>query len=222
MSARPGSTVTLLGLLGLVCACHTSPESLATSTASSALSAPDGAILSAVAPQGTQDFEKTQDVHGVLELRTVDWGAASRHPRVEASGASALADSLSDAPVPALVPDVPALLSGAVVTSGEHWYAVSMQDAEHSVYIQGARTSLVLDQVQLSPQGDEVAQAPFTLSRTHRIVTVSFERFGVGYGIDIECARPQEDARCNSESYARDLMGRLGVVGLPTHTGGIQ
>ncbi len=178
--------------------------------ANSALGAP---IASRPAPEGAADFDKRPDITTRMNLREIDWDAASAHSALAASSLDADARAaLASAVVPVLLPNDPELLAKARVTTGPNWYAVSMDLGDHLVYVQGSRTSFELEQVELDRAGDDLTKRPYLLTRTHQIITMAFERFGAGYGIDIECARPMDDKRCTEDAYARTLWDKLAVV----------
>ena len=168
----------------------------------------------AVVEQGDAPFLKTPELSGQLTIQEIDWAAAKRHPWLDPAMLPASArEALAEAVVPALLPAQPALLASMQVTRGPHWYAVSMDDGEHSLYIQGSRTAMEYAQIELDEAGDALTKRPYMITRTHQIVTIAFERFGAGYGIDIECRRPMDDPRCVEDDYAHALMKTLGVAG---------
>ena len=112
------------------------------------------------------------------------------------------------------------------VTVGDHWYAIAMQDGELNVYIQGTRTRFEHPSLELDARGESLVKgAPHVVSRTHGIVTLSFERFGgLGYLIDVECRRPEEDERCARDAFIVSLYESL--VRMPVSAseskGGVQ
>jgi hypothetical protein len=78
--------------------------------------------------------------------------------------------------------------------------------------VAGIRTVHEYPQIELDEAGDELLKLPYRISRTHQIVTLSFSRFGVGYTIDVECARPMEDTRCTEDGYVKKLYESLAVL----------
>lgn len=181
---------------------------------------PDGAqaskapIKSQVVKEGDEPFEKKPDVRGTLNVKEIDWEAARAHAKLDdALIPDEVKAQLQDVVVPALLPANEALLASAKITKGPHWYAASMDDGQHSIYIQGSRTSVEFGQIELDKAGDALTKRPYMITRTHQIVTIAFERFGAGYGVDIECRKPMTDERCTKDAYAHELMAAMGVAG---------
>lgn len=179
---------------------------------------PDGApkapIKSHVVKEGDEPFEKKADVRGTLNVKEIDWQAARAHAKLDgALIPDEVKAQLQDVVVPALLPANEALLASAKITKGPHWYAASMDDGQHSIYIQGSRTSVEFGQIELDKAGDALTKRPYMITRTHQIVTIAFERFGAGYGVDIECRKPMTDDRCTKDDYAHELMAAMGVAG---------
>ena len=143
---------------------------------------------------------------GVFVPRPVDEAAASSAAALDAA---ALTDTqwevVGRSPVPVLLPGDAGLTSAARLSAGPHWYAASMITPDHSVYIQGSRGAYEHDQVALDAPGDALTARPYTITRIHQILTLSFERFGVSYAIDVECQRPMDDPKCVEDGYAVGL-----------------
>ena len=94
----------------------------------------------------------------------------------------------------------------------EHGYSASLAPEGHHVYIAGIRLVHEYPQIELDEAGDALLEQPYRLSRTHQIVTLSFSRFGVGYTIDIECAKPMDDPRCTEDAYAIGIYESLALL----------
>jgi hypothetical protein len=127
-------------------------------------------------------------------------------PAVSLPLSEAARSQLAAVKMPALLPRRPDLLGGVVVTSGPGWYAASMRADGVHVSIHGfarahARPELLKElRVAGSPRVEVV----------DGIVSVSFERYGVGYTLDVECARV---ARCADASLALSIFRDLVVAG---------
>lgn len=142
----------------------------------------------------------------------------------------AASEKLASAPLPVIYP---ATLSAEQwrdkikVTVGEHWYAIAMQDGDLNVYLQGTRTRFEHPSMELDAQGEAlIKDAPYVVSRTHGILTLSFERFGgLGYHIDVECRGHVEDPRCADETFIvslYDSLVRMREESKTAATGGVQ
>lgn len=161
----------------------------------------------------------------VVEVLTPDAAALAAHPTMDAPDALPLAQRqrLAASTLPVLLPGsmTPAQLAAGVVTTGPHWYALSSTHDGVTLYLQGTRTTVEHGQVALDEAGDEIARQPYVISRTHQITTLSFERFGLGYHLDVECARPESDSRCTQDDYARSLHESMTLL-TSSIQGGVQ
>lgn len=145
--------------------------------------------------------------------REVDAAAAAKAPRLDPGALSqAQRDVVAESPVPVLLPGSPELVPTAHMTSGPHWYAASMTATDHSVYVQGNRGSYEYGHIAMDARGDALTRRPYTITRVHQILTLSFERFGVSYAIDVECLRPMDDPKCTEDGYAISLYEGLRVA----------
>jgi hypothetical protein len=122
---------------------------------------------------------------------------------------------LAEADLPVLVPDVAGLDERVTLTRGPGWYAIAMHGDGLHVTVHGL--AVAKDHPDLRP---EQAAAGFgdgtvRVARMHMIWSASFERYGVGYTVDLECARPGADARCADDRAVRALVGALVTAGAP-------
>ena len=153
----------------------------------------------------------------VVEVLRPDLEAVKAHPVATVSLATLSEDAharLTQAPLPVIYPSALTATQWreqVKVTVGEHWYALSMQDGELNVYMQGTRTRFEHPSLELDARGESLLKdAPYVVSRTHGILTLSFERFGgLGYHIDVECKRHAQDERCASEAFIVSLYESL-------------
>ena len=152
---------------------------------------------------------------GAVEIAAIDWARAASMPRVEPSALPAQSlEAIERATLPVLVPRDEALLASATVTAGPAWYAIALRGDGHHVSIHG--TKQMVHQPSLAadvPPERRRAPGETSITRTHGIVTVSFEAFGASYTIDVECDRPMDDARCTEDAYALSIHEGLGLAG---------
>lgn len=143
------------------------------------------------------------------KVSEIDWKEAAAQPHL----ADGLLDAqqerrLSRSPVPALVPERADLLDGATVTTGPHWYAVSLDGEAHDVYVSGTRLEFEVPSVKLPAERAE----DFRITRNELIASLAFNAWGAAYVIEVECARPSEDTRCTEDDYIVELANDLGLV----------
>ena len=67
--------------------------------------------------------------------------------------------------------------------------------------------------LEVSDPGEALIRDRFLVTRTHGVVSLSFVDFGVAYSVDVECARPEDDARCTNNDYVLTLAESLAVLG---------
>ncbi|RDV37962.1 hypothetical protein DV096_12730 [Bradymonadaceae bacterium TMQ3] len=115
-------------------------------------------------------------------------------------------------PVPVLLPDHDALLATLQLTTGPTWYGASMRGEDFGVVIHGTNARHSLPGSGLKEHPDAQAGRP-VLSRTHAIVTVSFESFDVAYSLDIDCQDPLKNPRCAEDAFAWELVEGLKLLG---------
>ena len=145
-------------------------------------------------------------------MAVVDWKSAAAYRRVsDATLPSALRSVLTDAPVPALVPRAPSVLSRGKATRGPSWYALSMPLEEHTVFVTGNNAEVFVPGVSdnASPRADFDPR----ISRTRGIVSAAFNAFGVAYVVEVECQSPFDDPRCTKDEYVRSLVDDLAIAG---------
>jgi len=162
-----------------------------------------------------REAKRTWREPGSTEVSAIDWSAASTRPRVDPAvlpeAARALLPHIT---LPVLLPPDPAMLRGAVLTRGETWYAASLHPEGHHVAIHGSRLAVHHPDLANSiPEDRRRRPGEPELTRTHGIVSVSFDVFGASYVLDVECAAPTTDTRCTEDAYALSVFEGLGVAG---------
>ena len=119
---------------------------------------------------------------------------------------------LDRSPVPVLIPTEPAWLKKAVITVGEHWYALSVNHDGVSVSLHATRVA--------HHHPDTTAQRPDRSLRGTRafvgpnegIWNVSWQERKVAYSLDVECGAPS-DQRCRDEKFALRVAEALVFAG---------
>jgi len=182
--------------------------------------------LTACAPQPTQSPEdpaaaalqarherlsKSRVSAAGLFEQPIDWSAAREAAAPEATPAQ-LAALVDAVPMPVLLPSDPDLLASAKITKGEGWYGASMKADGVHVALHGRSSAIRRPALRAELGSEGLGQGP-RVSRAHMITSVSFERFGVSYILDVECARPSQDARCSDGAFALSLQKSLAVAG---------
>ncbi len=140
------------------------------------------------------------------EQVAVDWDAARRHPRLDATKLSeGQKQAVERSAVPVLLPDRTDLLEAAVITTGPGWYAASMVKDKFSVALSG--NSKVI-RIPDAPQPPELGDPTLKPSKDEGMLEVSFRAFGVYYDLSLECF-DHGDPRCSADPYAIQLMASL-------------
>lgn len=149
---------------------------------------------------------------GEVAPAAVDWAEASGHAKV-ALGAltQTQIDAISASTVPVLLPNLPAAISSAFVTTGDLWYGADMTVDGAHLFIFGSRGEFP-NQLKLSAE-EEARLSNFTVYRTHQIVTLSFVMYGAAYRLDVECDKPMDDPRCTHDDYVLGLAEGLVLAG---------
>lgn len=161
-----------------------------------------------------QDSEKVEEEGAETQLEEVDWEEAKSYAELAVDRLSEQAQGVvGDSPVPVILPDDDQLLASAHITVGDAWYEASMQGERHSVAINGTHRSHSAPGVGGKKEDDHSQPQEHLLTRTHGIVTLAFEEFGVAYAIDVECENPLENPLCAKDEYVLSIAENAGVVG---------
>ena len=146
-------------------------------------------------------------------LEEVDWEAADEHLGISNQRLDSSAKAKAEeSPVPVLLPDDDELLASAHITVGDAWYTASMSGANHSVVFAGTHRVHDMPGSGKKEEKDDRRPEAHTLTRTHGIVSLSFESFGVAYAIDVECEEPTKDPLCLEDDYVVSLAEEAGVI----------
>jgi len=146
------------------------------------------------------------------QVTPVDWAEVSKHTPIAANVLSAEeSQKIQGLGLPVLLPADSALASTANVVTGENWYTASMQHDGVTVVIHGSTAAHNID-LNVPPETLELMRN-FTVYRTHEILTLTFNMYGVAYGLDIECAKPTQDDRCNKDDTILQMAESLVLAG---------
>jgi hypothetical protein len=111
--------------------------------------------------------------------------------------------------LPVLLPARPALFGRVVVTHGAGWYAASLHGDGLDVSIHGLAVSHAAPEIADEQRAAGFGSGAPRLEIVDGIVSASFERDGLGYTLDVECAQGPSDARCADDRFTRDLVAEL-------------
>lgn len=146
-------------------------------------------------------------------LETVEiepnWDEARQHPQLDDTLLSdELKQKIKQSPVPVLLPEAPALLPAARISTGSGWYTAAIETDNIVVGVNGnAKVARVPDTPAAEPPQLGAHQAAVT--RVAGIVEVSFKAFGIYYNITVECYDHQTDPRCTEDDYVLELVDAL-------------
>lgn len=154
---------------------------------------------------------KSQEQPAPLAAVSIDWEAAARD-RKAARLPGALQEKLDQVPIPVLMPQGESWRQSAFLTQGPGWHALSM-DGE-GLHLSLHALAQAVERPDLKEElGDQpLGQGPRT-SHSHKIWTVSFTRYNVAYALDVECAQPGKDPRCEDPEAALEIYRGLELVG---------
>lgn len=180
-------------------------------------------------PVETQEAELVATIPSVLEspdverveklkwsephqIAQIDWTEVNKH---QAATPGLLPEAqttkIAGLGVPVLLPSNPELISRAEIVTGTNWYAASMNHDGINVVIHGSKQSENLE-LNVTEEARELMRN-FTVYRTHEIVTLTFNMYGVAYSLDIECAAPTTDDRCNKDETVMTMAENLVLAG---------
>ena len=146
------------------------------------------------------------------QIAQIDWTEVNKHQSVNPGLLPATqSEKIDGLGVPVLLPSNPELISRAEIVTGATWYAASMNHDGINVVIHGSKQSENLD-MNVSDEARELMRN-FTVYRTHEIVTLTFNMYGVAYSLDIECAAPTTDDRCNKDETIMTMAENLVLAG---------
>lgn len=165
------------------------------------------------------DYERRMKKQGTDPVPTgptaaeIDWDEVRGTKRV---ASTALPESerqkLPEIRVPMLAFDDDALLATGRVSHNVNWYVLAVDGPDKlNMNIRGTRNEWRAPNMKIPDAAKEAARN-YTLTRTHRVVTVSWRSFGASYSLDLECGRP-DDARCAEDEFPLQVAESLAIIG---------
>jgi len=143
----------------------------------------------------------------VPEDSEVEWEAEPEHATLDDTRLSETQrQAIQTSPVPVLLPDSNPLLSTALISTGDYFYAASMDDEDVTVVVSGASRVV---RIPGAPEPPAFGDHELTLTRNEGIVELSFKSYGVYYDVTVECFQPFTDPRCTQDAYLLDLADGL-------------
>lgn len=175
-----------------------------------------GAEPSEQSPQGplTADQErhiKRNHAAAPVVSLPIDW--VSAHAMRQSVAVDALTqERMQQVRQPVLLPLVDDWTDQVLLTVGAGWHAIALAVPGAHLEIHGnARAHLRPDLLSEQAAAGLGSGAP-RVSQMHGIFTLSFERFGISYSLDLECAR-HTDPRCADAGYLMQIYDSLVVAG---------
>lgn len=160
-------------------------------------------------PRGSGAGKRTAS----LEARDVSWPSRARLDR---DAVAVLPDGVRSAlrvsPVPVLAPKVPAMLRNAVLTTGEHWSAMSVHDDGITLALQASGKSVRHEGIGPVRGNRAIRGGRGFITQETGIWSATWIENGVAWSADLECGRAG-DERCATEAYLLDLVEGLVFVG---------
>ena len=187
-------------------ACDSTPPS---TTAEPRAAAPAPSDLESVAPKPSRGTM----VGGQSMRRIVAWpDDTQRDDQARERLTAQTRVAVDDAPVPVLIPTGSALVESAVVTSGAHWAAVSMQAEGLHVSLQVSGQAKIYPHIKPVPATHSVRGLDGFVTRNEGIWVASWIEHGVAYDLELECA-DQAAPECADRDALMELAESLQFVG---------
>ncbi len=114
--------------------------------------------------------------------------------------------------VPVLLPNRVQLLKSMILVPEKYWYAASIDQGEHSIFIEGSAKEAEppgLGSDNLPLYGDYQRSA----EQREGIMELDFTAFGIAYTVHVECSDWQHDPRCTEKTYILGIADDLVMAG---------
>ncbi|MDB4944732.1 MAG: hypothetical protein JWP97_4266 [Labilithrix sp.] len=146
------------------------------------------------------------------EPAAVDDRALSAIVRASARPEAELRGLVARSPVPVLAPRDLVLERPTVVVEGEY-FALTGRAAGATIALQGTRAARRYEGVAPVAGNRDVRGSKGFVSANEGIRTASWNENGAAYSLDVECADPAGDARCQSDDFVLSVAAQLVYVG---------
>jgi hypothetical protein len=119
---------------------------------------------------------------------------------------------IARSPVPVLAPKDLVLGSPTLVVEGEY-FALSGHVSGATIALQGTRAAHRYEGVEPVAGNRTLRATKGFVSVNEGIRTASWIENGAAYSVDVECADPRNDARCQSDDFLLSIVTQLAYVG---------
>lgn len=134
------------------------------------------------------------------------------HEAARAALSAEAREAVDRSPVPVLVVNRAAFLSASKVIAETNYYALSTQADGVTVSVQASRIAHKYDHIPPQQGPARVRGIPAFVTENEKIWSATWEEYGLGYSIDVECAK-LPDPRCDNDRFVLELAESLVYVG---------
>lgn len=164
-------------------------------------------------PSGEPAAKVAEPQQTNVEIAKVTWPNAGTIDRLALAALPTDARSnVGKSPVPVLVPNDAQLLSTALVSLGDDWYACNTKLEGLTINVQGNRASHAYDDLPKLEGTRSIRTSKGFVTTNEGIEVASWMENGVAYAVDVECA-DRDDARCLSDDFVLQTAESLKYVG---------
>lgn len=141
----------------------------------------------------------------------IDWVAALAERQTVALPPAARA-KVAAARQPVLLPSIAGLTAQTFVVLGDGWHTAALDADGVHLEIQGSARATIRADLAAEQAAAGMGTGAPRIARIHHVYTLSFERFGVAYSLDLECAS-HTDPRCADAGWLMTVYDSLVVAG---------
>lgn len=141
----------------------------------------------------------------------IDWVAAHA-ARQSVPLSDAAQQRVQQARQPVLLPSIDGWTAQALVVIGSGWHSAALDVPGAHLEIQANANAQLRPDLLAEQTAAGLGTGAPRVSQMHGIFTLSFERFGISYSLDLECAS-HTDPRCADAGYLMQIYDSLVVAG---------